>query len=130
MGGSVIPKAKASCSGWKRSNIAAGERGASQQVTLPPFAQFWQANELIEMPESEQNAAFVRFGAFRADPQANPLKRRAAKLRFTLSASPASSIRTARRIRCGWSLTNGTAMRSRGSFSCCQRIRRTVCTAS
>ena len=60
-------------------NIAA-ERGASQQVTLPPFAQFWQANELIEMPESEQNAAFVRFGAFRADPQANPLKTPSGKI--------------------------------------------------
>ena len=60
-------------------NIAA-ERGASQQVTLPPFSQFWQANELIEMPESEQNAAFVRFGAFRADPQANPLKTPSGKI--------------------------------------------------
>ncbi|MGZ0751119.1 molybdopterin guanine dinucleotide-containing S/N-oxide reductase [Kluyvera sichuanensis] len=58
----------------------AGQRGASQQVTLPPFAEFWQANELIEMPESEQNAAFVRFGAFRADPQANPLKTPSGKI--------------------------------------------------
>ena len=49
-------------------------------MTLPPFAQFWQANELIEMPESEQNAAFVRFGAFRADPQANPLKTPSGKI--------------------------------------------------
>ncbi|MEB7714429.1 molybdopterin guanine dinucleotide-containing S/N-oxide reductase [Kluyvera cryocrescens] len=60
-------------------NIAA-ERGASQQVALPPFERFWQANELIEMPESEQNAAFVRFGAFRADPQANPLKTPSGKI--------------------------------------------------
>ncbi|HDG1695734.1 molybdopterin guanine dinucleotide-containing S/N-oxide reductase [Kluyvera ascorbata] len=58
----------------------AGQRGASQQVTLPPFAEFWQANELIEMPESEQNAAFVRFGAFRADPQANPLSTPSGKI--------------------------------------------------
>jgi biotin/methionine sulfoxide reductase len=27
---------------------------ASQQVTLPPFDQFWQANQLIEMPESRK----------------------------------------------------------------------------
>ncbi|MEX3020438.1 molybdopterin guanine dinucleotide-containing S/N-oxide reductase [Kluyvera sp. STS39-E] len=60
-------------------NIAA-ERGASQQVTLPPFERFWQDNQLIEMPESEQNAAFVRFGAFRADPQANPLKTPSGKI--------------------------------------------------
>ena len=58
----------------------AGERGASQQVTLPPFDKFWKANQLIEMPESEQNAAFVRFEAFRADPQANPLKTPSGKI--------------------------------------------------
>lgn len=58
----------------------AGERGASQQVTLPPFDKFWEANQLIEMPESEQNAAFVRFEAFRADPQANPLKTPSGKI--------------------------------------------------
>lgn len=60
-------------------NIAA-ERGASQQVTLPPFAEFWQANQLIEMPESEQNARFVRFADFRRDPQANPLKTPSGKI--------------------------------------------------
>ncbi|WP_312690206.1 molybdopterin guanine dinucleotide-containing S/N-oxide reductase [Kosakonia sp.] len=58
----------------------AGQRGASQQVTLPPFEQFWQANQLIEMPESEQNARFVRFGDFRRDPQANPLKTPSGKI--------------------------------------------------
>ena len=58
----------------------AGERGASQQVTLPPFDKFWEANQLIEMPESERNAAFVRFEAFRADPQANPLKTPSGKI--------------------------------------------------
>ena len=60
-------------------NIAA-ERGASQQVTLPAFAEFWQANQLIEMPESEQNARFVRFADFRRDPQANPLKTPSGKI--------------------------------------------------
>ncbi|OAT56088.1 biotin sulfoxide reductase [Kluyvera georgiana ATCC 51603] len=35
---------------------------------------------LIEMPESEQNADFVRFAAFRADPQANPLKTPSGKI--------------------------------------------------
>ncbi|ANR79287.1 trimethylamine N-oxide reductase I catalytic subunit [Kosakonia sacchari] len=60
-------------------NIAAG-RGASLQVTLPPFAEFWQANQLIEMPESEQHARFVRFADFRRDPQANPLKTPSGKI--------------------------------------------------
>lgn len=60
-------------------NIAA-ERGAAQQVTLLPFDRFWQDNALIEMPENEHNAAFVRFGAFRADPQANPLKTPSGKI--------------------------------------------------
>ena len=58
----------------------AAQRGASQQVTLPPFERFWQDNALIEMPESEQNADFVRFAAFRADPQANPLKTPSGKI--------------------------------------------------
>ncbi|BBS89644.1 biotin sulfoxide reductase [Klebsiella sp. WP7-S18-CRE-02] len=54
-------------------NIA-GQRGAPMGVTLPSFERFWQDNELIEMPENAQNAAFVRFSDFRADPLANPLK--------------------------------------------------------
>ncbi|MGP3593752.1 molybdopterin guanine dinucleotide-containing S/N-oxide reductase [Vagococcus sp. WN89Y] len=58
----------------------AAQRGASQQVTLPPFAQFWQANQLIEMPESEQNARFVRYSDFRRDPQAHPLKTPSGKI--------------------------------------------------
>jgi biotin/methionine sulfoxide reductase len=49
-------------------------------VTLPPFAQFWQANQLIEMPEKPENARFARFAAFRADPQANPLKTASGKI--------------------------------------------------
>lgn len=58
----------------------AAQRGASQLVTLPPFERFWQDNALIEMPESEQNADFVRFAAFRADPLANPLKTPSGKI--------------------------------------------------
>ena len=58
----------------------AAQRGASQQVTLPPFDSFWQANQLIEMPESEQNAQFVRFADFRRDPQAHPLKTASGKI--------------------------------------------------
>ncbi len=58
----------------------AQQRGAAQQVTLPPFTEFWEANQLIEMPESAQNAEFIRFAAFRADPQANPLKTPSGKI--------------------------------------------------
>jgi biotin/methionine sulfoxide reductase len=58
----------------------AGQRGASQGVTLPPFAKFWEANQLIEMPESEQSARFIRFADFRRDPQANPLKTDSGKI--------------------------------------------------
>ena len=58
----------------------AQQRGAAQQVTLPPFTEFWEANQLIEMPESPQNAEFIRFAAFRADPQANPLKTPSGKI--------------------------------------------------
>lgn len=58
----------------------AQQRGAAQQVTLPPFEEFWRANQLIEMPESPQNAGFIRFAAFRADPQANPLKTPSGKI--------------------------------------------------
>lgn len=58
----------------------AAQRGASQQVTLPPFAQFWEANQLIEMPENEQNARFVRYSDFRRDPQAYPLKTPSGKI--------------------------------------------------
>ena len=58
----------------------AAQRGAAQQVTLPPFARFWQDNQLIEMPENPENARFARFAAFRADPQANPLKTASGKI--------------------------------------------------
>lgn len=58
----------------------ARQRGASQQVTLPSFAEFWEANALIEMPESEENARFVRFADFRRDPQAHPLKTDSGKI--------------------------------------------------
>ena len=58
----------------------AGQRGAQQGVTLPPFAQFWEANQIIEMPESEQNAQFVRFADFRRDPENHPLKTESGKI--------------------------------------------------
>jgi len=58
----------------------AAQRGTSQQVTLPPFPSFWEANQLIEMPQSEQNAQFVRFAAFRDNPQAHPLKTDSGKI--------------------------------------------------
>ena len=60
-------------------NIA-GQRGASQQVTLPPFAEFWQRNALIEMPENAASAQFIRFADFRRDPQAHPLKTDSGKI--------------------------------------------------
>ncbi|EMH4164796.1 molybdopterin guanine dinucleotide-containing S/N-oxide reductase [Pluralibacter gergoviae] len=66
---------------WLESFYAlAARRGAGQQVTLPPFERFWVANELIEMPESDENGQFVRFAAFRQDPQANPLKTDSGKI--------------------------------------------------
>ena len=58
----------------------AGQRGASQQVTLPPFAEFWEANQLIEMPENPANAQFIRFADFRRDPDAHPLKTDSGKI--------------------------------------------------
>lgn len=58
----------------------AGQRGAAQGVTLPPFAAFWEANQIIEMPESEQNAQFVRFADFRRDPENHPLKTESGKI--------------------------------------------------
>ncbi len=58
----------------------AGQRGAAQGVTLPPFAQFWEENAILEMPENAENAKFVRFGDFRRDPQAHPLKTDSGKI--------------------------------------------------
>ncbi|WP_447745961.1 molybdopterin guanine dinucleotide-containing S/N-oxide reductase [Enterobacter asburiae] len=58
----------------------AGQRGAAQGVTLPPFAEFWEANQIVEMPESEQNAKFVRFADFRRDPESHPLKTESGKI--------------------------------------------------
>ncbi len=60
-------------------NIA-GQRGASQQVTLPPFTEFWQRNALIEMPENAASAEFIRFADFRRNPQAHPLKTDSGKI--------------------------------------------------
>ena len=58
----------------------ARQRGASQQVELPPFAEFWQANQLIEMPENPDSERFIRFADFRRDPQAHPLKTASGKI--------------------------------------------------
>ena len=58
----------------------AGQRGAAQGVTLPPFTEFWEANQIVEMPESEQNAKFVRFADFRRDPENHPLKTESGKI--------------------------------------------------
>lgn len=58
----------------------AKQRGASQQITLPEFKDFWEANELIEMPVNEKSAEFIRFADFRRDPQENPLKTPSGKI--------------------------------------------------
>ncbi len=58
----------------------ARKRGEQQQVMLPDFAQFWHNNQIIEMPESETAAKFVRFADFRRDPQAFPLKTPSGKI--------------------------------------------------
>lgn len=58
----------------------AGQRGAAQGVTLAPFAEFWAANAIVEMPESEDNAKFVRFADFRRDPERHPLKTESGKI--------------------------------------------------
>lgn len=47
---------------------------------LPPFAAFWQANRLLEMPENPANAQFVRFADFRRDPDNHPLKTASGKI--------------------------------------------------
>lgn len=49
-------------------------------MTLPPFAAFWQANRLLEMPENPANAQFVRFADFRRDPDNHPLKTASGKI--------------------------------------------------
>ncbi|MFP2514859.1 molybdopterin guanine dinucleotide-containing S/N-oxide reductase [Buttiauxella agrestis] len=58
----------------------ARKRGAAQQVELPDFKTFWESNQLIEMPESEKNAGFIRFADFTRDPQAHPLKTPSGKI--------------------------------------------------
>ncbi len=74
----------------------ARQRGASQQVELPPFAEFWQANQLIEMPENPDSERFIRFADFRRDPQAHPLKPPAVRLKSSRSVLPITLIRIAR----------------------------------
>lgn len=76
----------------------ARQRGASQQVELPPFAEFWQANQLIEMPENPDSERFIRFADFRRDPQAHPLKPPAVRLKSSRSVLPITLIRIARGI--------------------------------
>lgn len=66
----------------------ARQRGASQQVELPPFAEFWEANQLIEMPENPDSERFIRFADFRRDPQAHPLKPPAVRLKSSRSVLP------------------------------------------
>jgi biotin/methionine sulfoxide reductase len=58
----------------------ARERGVSQHVELPDFSAFWEANELIEMPENAKSADFVRFADFRRDPQENRLNTPSGKI--------------------------------------------------
>ncbi|WP_236707374.1 molybdopterin-dependent oxidoreductase, partial [Escherichia albertii] len=58
----------------------ARQRGTHQQVELPPFDAFWEANQLIEMPENPASKQFVRFADFRRDPQAHPLKTASGKI--------------------------------------------------
>lgn len=108
----------------------ARQRGASQQVELPPFAEFWQANQLIEMPENPDSARFIRFADFCRDPQAHPLKPPAVRLKSSRSVLPITLIRIARGIQCGWCRTNGRAMPNRNSYRYFLLIRRIVCTAS
>ena len=56
------------------------QRGAVQGVTLAPFAEFWEANAIVEMPASDENAKFVRFADFRRDPENHPLKTESGKI--------------------------------------------------
>ncbi|MBJ3814290.1 molybdopterin guanine dinucleotide-containing S/N-oxide reductase [Shimwellia pseudoproteus] len=58
----------------------AQQRGAARGVSLPDFATFWAANQLIEMPEDSQNRQFVRFADFRRDPQNHALKTPSGKI--------------------------------------------------
>ncbi len=58
----------------------AGQRGAAQGVTLAPFDEFWEANAIVEMPASDENAKFVRFADFRRDPENHPLKTESGKI--------------------------------------------------
>lgn len=98
-------------------------------MTLPPFAAFWQANRLLEMPEDPANAQFVRFADFRRDPDNHPLKRPAA-----------NRIYSARIASYGYADCPGHPMwlapdewhgnADAGQVQLLPRIRRTVCIAS
>ncbi|QCT18946.1 molybdopterin guanine dinucleotide-containing S/N-oxide reductase [Jejubacter calystegiae] len=58
----------------------ARKQGEARGVALPEFSAFWAANQIVEMPEDENSARFVRFGDFRADPQGHPLKTPSGKI--------------------------------------------------
>lgn len=99
-------------------------------MTLPPFAAFWQANRLLEMPENPANAQFVRFADFRRDPDNHPLKTASGKIEI-YSARIASYGYADCPGHPMWLVPDewhGTPMR--GRFSYFPRIRRTVCIAS
>ena len=52
----------------------AGQRGAAQGVTLPPFTEFWEANQIVEMPEREV-CSFCRFPPRSGEPPAENRER-------------------------------------------------------
>lgn len=108
----------------------ARQRGASQQVELPPFAEFWQANQLIEMPENPDSERFIRFADFCRDPLAHPLKTASGKIEIFSQRIADYGYPDCPGIQCGWSRTNGRAMPNQNSCRYFLPIRRTACTAS
>ncbi len=60
----VLRKEKSELQWLETFYNVARQRGANQQVELPPFAEFWQANQLIEMPENPDSERFIRFADF------------------------------------------------------------------
>ncbi|XNM47974.1 hypothetical protein ACLK17_21820 [Escherichia coli] len=124
-----LRKEKVSCNGWKRFRTLP-ERGGSQQVELPPFAEFWQANQLIEMPENPDSERFIRFADFCRDPLAHPLKTASGKIEIFSQRIADYGYPDRPGIDCGWSRTNGRAMPTRTVAGKFLPIRRTACTAS
>ena len=105
-------------------------RRAQQQVTLPPFAEFWQANQLIEMPEEPENARFARFAAFRADPRANPLKTASGKIEIHSPTIAAFGYADCPPHPMWLEPDEWHGNADAGSCSCCRPIRPTVCTVN